>query len=112
MNAFCASVNFDAFIAGLPSPAGKSDPETLTQNDPVSRGHITRRNPLEVLRLVEETFDQVALAVKLGIDGSLDLTVVLGGYRTQAGVVQADSDGLGNSFWAMAKLSIVPISRW
>jgi hypothetical protein len=35
MNAFCASVNFDAFIVLHSSQPGKSEQKTLTQNDPV-----------------------------------------------------------------------------
>jgi hypothetical protein len=37
MNAFCASVNFDAFTVLHSSQPGKSAQKTLTQNDPIFR---------------------------------------------------------------------------
>jgi hypothetical protein len=37
MNAFCASVNFDAFTAFHSSQPGKSGQKTPTQNDPIFR---------------------------------------------------------------------------
>jgi hypothetical protein len=36
MNAFCASVNFDAFIVFRSLPAMESARKTLPKNDPVS----------------------------------------------------------------------------
>jgi hypothetical protein len=44
MNAFCASVNFDAFTVLHSSQPGKSGQKTLTQNDPIFRQQSTARN--------------------------------------------------------------------
>jgi len=41
MNAFCASVNFDAFTVLHSSQPGKSGQKTITQNDPILREQST-----------------------------------------------------------------------
>jgi len=41
MNAFCASVNFDAFTVFHSSQPEKSEQKTLIQNDPVFREQST-----------------------------------------------------------------------
>jgi hypothetical protein len=48
MNAFCASENFDAFIALRSFPASGNNRKTLARNDPVFR---VQSKIIEILRL-------------------------------------------------------------
>jgi hypothetical protein len=65
MNAFCASVNFDAFTAFHSSQPGKSEQKTLTQNDPIFREQSRHKRPLDCpasnrLRLIGVLYNGVS----------------------------------------------------
>jgi hypothetical protein len=53
MNAFCASVNFDAFIHPAPASRVQRLPETPVQNDPVFREQ--KNNNIKLYIIINST---------------------------------------------------------
>jgi hypothetical protein len=88
MNAFCASVNFDAFTVLHSSQPGKSEQKTLTQNDPILREQSITATFARASRDIRHMTGQ-------GFCGK-DLSLAVGSFYSSHNYPSAESKKLSN----------------